>query len=80
MARAIHGWPGSTVGPEHPGYITGGLAVFDWGRNLKQFKPILEKTLEYYGKVAMPDWCSECLGERSGFMLGGSWCTSGCLT
>ena len=39
------------------GYFSGELAVFDWGGDLKQFKPVLEKALEYYEEVVMPDWC-----------------------
>ena len=39
------------------GYFSGELAVFDWGGDLKQFKPVFEKALEYYEEVVMPDWC-----------------------
>ena len=39
------------------GYFSGELAIFDWGGDLKQFKPVLEKTLEYDVEVVMPDWC-----------------------
>ena len=38
------------------GYFSGKLAVFDWVGDLKQFKPVPEKALEYY-VVAKPDWC-----------------------
>ena len=68
-----HAFPALLVGPEvfevrkvqrwrellNAGNFTGGLAAFDWGGDLKQFKPILEKALEYYEKVVMPDWCFE---------------------
>ena len=30
-------------------YFNGGLAVFDWSGDLKQFKPVLEKAVEYWG-------------------------------
>ena len=68
-----HAFPSRLVGPKvfevlkvqrwrellNAGNFTGGLAAFDWGGDLKQFKPILEKALEYYEKVVMPDWCFE---------------------
>ena len=38
------------------GYLTGGPAVFDWGGDLKRFKPILEKALEYDEEATMPDF------------------------
>ena len=38
-------------------YFTGGMEDFDWGGNLSQFKPMLEKALEYFEKVVMADWC-----------------------
>ena len=44
-------------------YFTGEMADFDWGGNLSQFKPILEKTVEYFEKVVMPDWCCELEDE-----------------
>ena len=39
------------------GCFSGELAVFDWDGDLKQFKPVLEKALEYFEEAVMPDWC-----------------------
>jgi hypothetical protein len=34
-------------------------SAFDWGGDLNQFKPILEKALDHYSVVVVPKWCSE---------------------
>jgi hypothetical protein len=35
------------------------IPAFEWGGDLRQFQPILEKALDYYEKVVIPDWCHE---------------------
>lgn len=38
-------------------YFTTQLTASDWGGDLMQFKPILEKAVDYYEKVLIPKWC-----------------------
>jgi hypothetical protein len=35
------------------------IPAFEWGGDLRQFQPILEKALDYYEKVVIPDLCQD---------------------